>query len=179
MASRSLIVLVVVLACAVAVAVAALVCSGGFSAAGDPTFAVEVHGLKFASPVAYSAPASAGTDALLLVHPADAKPGGEKMSLTAIAFPKDCGMSDAEILEYAATTFLATSTSGKPVERTFLGKKATGQSLEKTIPAPARAEVYVVTKENGDKVFLGFVFSPSFAKEAEKAIADAAATLKE
>jgi hypothetical protein len=179
MASRSSVALVVFLVCAGAVAVAALFYSGIFAAAGDPAFAVDVHGLKFASPVAFSAPSPAGTDALLLVHPADAKPGGEKMSLTAVAFPKDCGMSDDEILDYATTTFLATSASGKPVERTFLGKKVTGQALEKKIPAPSLAESYVVTEKNGDKVFFGFVFSSAFAKEAEKVIADAATTLKE
>jgi hypothetical protein len=179
MASRSAIVIAAILVCSGAIAVAVLIFSGVFAAAGAPPSAIEVHGLKFASPIAFSAPASAGIDALLLVHPADAKSGEEKMSLTAAAFPKDSGMSDGEILEYATTTFLATPASGKPVERTFLARKVAGQALEKKIPSPSLAEVYVVTKKNGDKVFLGFVFSPAFAKEAEKAIADAATTLKE
>ncbi len=101
------------------------------------------------------------------------------MSLTAVAFPKDSGMSDAELLDYVKTTFLATSASGKPVERTFLGKPVKGQALEKKIPAPSSAEIYVVTKKNGDKVVLGFVTSPGFAKEAQEAIAGIAATMKE
>lgn len=157
---------------------AALVAAGPASAAG-PAPAVEVHGLKFVPPIAFSAPAPAGLDALLVVHPADAKAGGEKMSLTAVAFPKDSGLSDAELLAYVKTTFLATSASGRPLERTFLGKPVKGQALEKKVPAPSNAETYVVTKKNGDKVVLGFVFSPGFAKEAQEAIAGIASTMKE
>jgi len=157
---------------------ATLIHAASESAAGPPS-AVEVHGLEFTPPIAFSAPAPAGFDALLVVHPADAKAGGEKVSLTAVAFPKDSGMSDAELLEYVKTTFLATTSSGKPIERTFLGKPVKGQALEKKIPAPSSAEVYVVTKKNGDKVVLGFVTSPGFAKEAQEAIAGIAATMKE
>ena len=162
----------------VLVLAAALIGALPASAAGPPS-AVEVHGLKFTPPIAFSAPAPAGLDALLVVHPADAKAGGEKVSLTAVAFPKDSGMSDVELLDYVKTTFLATSATGKPVARTFLGKKVTGQTLEKKIPAPSNAEVYVVTKKKGDKVVLGFVYSAGFAKEAEEAIAGIAATMKE
>ncbi len=156
----------------------ALIGAAPASAAGPPS-AVEVHGLKFTPSIAFSAPASAGLDALLVVHPPDAKAGGEKVGLTAVAFPKDSGMSDAELLDYVKTTFLATSASGKPVERTFLGKPVKGQALEKKIPAPSSAEIYVVTKKKGDKVVLGFVYSPGFAKEAQEAIAGIAATMKE
>ncbi len=157
---------------------AALVAAGPAPAAGPPS-TVEVHGLTFTPPIALSAAAPAGLDALLVVHPPDAKAGGETLSLTAVTFPKDSGMSDAELLDYVKTTFLATSASGKPIARTFLGKPVKGQALEKKIPAPSSAEIYVVTKKNGDKVVLGFVFSPAFAKEAQEAIAGIAATMKE
>lgn len=144
-----------------------------------PPGGIEVHGLKFSPPIAFSAPAPAGLDALIVVHPPDAKTGAEKVSLTAVAFPKDSGMSDAELLDYVKTTFLATTVSGKPVERAFLGKPVKGQALEKKIPAPSNAEIYVTTKKSGDKVVLGFVFSPGFAREAREAIAGIAATMKE
>jgi hypothetical protein len=179
MAYRSTITIVAILVFSGAIAVAILIFSGIFADASDPPPAIDLHGLKFAPPIAFSAPAEAGLDAMRIVHPADTKSGGEKMSLTAVAFPKDSGMSDDEILGYVTTTFLAASTSGKPVERMFLGKKVTGQALEKTIPAPSLAEVYVATKKNGDKVVFGFVFSPAFAKEAEKVIAGIVATLQE
>ena len=146
--------------------------------AGTPA-AIELHGLKAAPPIPFSAPENAGLDALRVVHPADAKTGGEKLSLTAVAFPKDSGMTDAELLDYVKTTFLATSDAGKPVERTLLGKKVKGQALEKKIPSPSIAEVYVATKKTGDKVVLAFVLSPDFAKEAQEAIAGIAATMKE
>lgn len=163
----------------IVLAFAAALIAAGPAPAADPPSAVEIHGLKFTPPIAFSAPAPAGLDALLVVHPPDAKAGGEKVSLTAVAFPKDSGMSDAELLDYVKTTFLATSASGKPVERTFIGKPVKGQALEKKIPAPSNAEIYVVTKKNGDKVVLGFVFSPGFSKEAQEAIAGIAATMKE
>ena len=140
---------------------------------------IELHGLKAAPPVPFSAPEKAGLDALLVVHPADAKAGGEKLSLTAVAFPKDSGMSDAELLDYVTTTFLATSDTGKPVERTLLGKKAKGRAIEKKIPSPSIAEVYIATKKAGDKVVLAFVFPASFAMEAEAAISAIAESLKE
>jgi len=147
--------------------------------AGEAPIAIEFHGLKCASPIAFSAPVSAGLDALRVIHPADAKSGGGKMSLIAVTFPKDSGMSDAELLEYVGTTFLAASTPGKPVARTLLGKKVAGQAMEKKIPSPSLTEIYVATKKNGNKVVIGFVFIPTFAKEAEKAIAGIAATMKE
>ena len=156
----------------------ALIAAAPASAAGPPS-AVEIHGLKFIPPVAFSAPAPAGLDALLVVHPADSKSGGEKLSLTAVAFPKDSGMSDAELLDYVKTTFLAASDSGRPVERTLLGKKVNGQALEKKIPSPSLAQVYVATKKGGDKVVLAFVFTPGFANEAEAAIAAITGSLKE
>ncbi len=140
---------------------------------------LELHGLKATAPVAFSAPEKAGLDALRVVHPADAKEGGEKLSLTAVAFPKDSGMTDPELLDYVASTFLGASGPGKPVERTILGKTAKGRAFEKKIPSPSLAEVFVATKKEGGKVVLAFVFSPSFAKEAEAAVAAIAESLKE
>lgn len=160
-------------------ALAAFALATGPVRAENPLHAVEVHGLRFTPPIPFSAPAPAGLDALLVVHPADAKSGGERISLTAVAFPKDSGMTDADLLDYVKMTFLAASTSGRPVERTLLGRKVKGEALEKKIPSPSLAEVYVATRKNGDKVVLGFVFSPGFATEAEKAIAGIAATLAE
>lgn len=148
-------------------------------AAGGPPAALDLHGLKLTPPIPFSRPARAGLDALVVRHPAEAKPGGEKMSLTAVAFAKDSGMSDAELLDYVKTTFLATSAPGRPVARTFVGARVAGQALVKKIPAPAGAEVYVLTKKNGAKVVLAFVFASGFAPQAEKVITAIAATLKE
>ena len=157
---------------------AAVLSAAPIASAAGPA-AVQLHGLSAEAPIPFSAPDDAGLDALRVVHPADAKAGGEKLSLLAVAFPKDSGMSDAELLDYVKTTFLATSAAGTPVERTLLGKKVTGQALEKKIPAPSLAQVYVATKKGGDKVVLAFVFAPGFASEGEAAIAAIAGSLKE
>ncbi|MBU4268121.1 MAG: hypothetical protein KJ808_04655 [Acidobacteria bacterium] len=143
----------------------------------------KIHDLTFVSTLELSVPEPAGLDALLIVHPKDAKSGVEKMSITAVRFPADAvgagGMSDAELLEYVKTVFLATSRPGTPVERTFLARKVLGEALEKSIPTPARAEVYVVSLKTGAKVVLGFVFAPDFAAQAGQVIAEVAASLRE
>ncbi len=152
----------------------------GFAVSGQIT---KIHDLTFVSTLEFSAPGSAGLDALLIVHPKDAKSGVEKMSITAVRFPADAvgagGMADAELLEYVKTVFLATSRAGTPVERTFLARKVLGEVSEKSIPKPARVEVYVIPLKTGDKVVLGFVFAPEFAVQAGQVIAEVAASLSE
>jgi hypothetical protein len=149
-------------------------------AAGYPT---KMHGLSFATSAEFSAPAAVGLDALRIVFPRDAKAGAEKMSLTAVRFPAEAvgagGMTDAELLEYVKTAFLASSGPGKPSERIFLKQKVAGQAFEKSIPKPERAEVYIVQLKSGDKVVLGFAFSADFAAQAAQAIGEAAASLRE
>jgi len=148
-----------------------------------PGQSIKMHDLTFNTTIEFSAPISAGLDALLMVHPKDAKSGVEKMSITAVRFPADAvgtgGMSDAELLEYVKTVFLATSRPGTPVERTFLARKVLGEVLEKSIPTPSRAEVYVVSLKTGAKVVLGFVFAPDFAAQAGQVITEVEASLKE
>lgn len=162
---------------ALAIALAAV---PAFAAAGH---AVEMHGLRFAVSLEFSAPAEAGLDALRVDYPKNAKPGAEKMSITVVRFPADAvgagGMSDAELLDYVKTAFLAATAAGKPVERTFLARKAKGEALEKSIPAPARAELYVVALKTGEKAVFAFAFAPDFAAEAGRAIGEVAATLTE
>lgn len=140
---------------------------------------LELHGLRSTPPIPFSAPEAAGLDAVRVVHPAAAKAGGEKLAVTAVAFPKDSGMTDAELLEYVKTAFLGASAPGRKVVRTFLGREVSGQALEWKVPAPSLAEVYVVTKKDGDKVVLAFVFAPDFADKAGPAIAGTAATMTE
>lgn len=143
----------------------------------------KMHDLTFNTTIEFSAPGSAGLDALLMVYPKDAKSTAEKMSITAVRFPADAvgagGMADAELLEYVKTTFLATSVAGTPVERTFLTQKIKGEALVKSIPVAARAEVYVVSLKTGAKVVLGFVFAPDFAVQAGQVISEVAASLSE
>ena len=143
----------------------------------------KMHGLTFATIPEFSAPEPAGLDALRIVHPEDAKPGTERMSITMVNFAADAvgegGMSDVELLEYVKTTFLATSTAGTLVERTFFAQKIGGEAFGKSIPNPARGEVYVVPLKTGDKVVLGFIFAPEFAAQAGQVIVEVAASLRE
>jgi hypothetical protein len=152
----------------------------GFAIPGQIT---KIHELTFNTTFEFSAPAPAGLDALLMVHPKDAKSGVEKMSITAVRFPADAvgagGMSDAELLEYVKTTFLATSVAGTLVERAFLTQKIRGEALMKSIPVPAQAEVYVVLLKTGVKIVLGFVFATGFAAQAGQIISEVAASLSE
>ncbi|MCK7511299.1 MAG: hypothetical protein MZV70_49420 [Desulfobacterales bacterium] len=155
--------------------------AAGFAAvAGHPAV---MCGLSFFSALDFSAPAEAGLDAQRIVFPRDAVPGAEPMSITAVRFPAEAvgagGMSDAELLDYVKTAFLATTAAGGPLERTFLGRKSAGEAFAKTIPVPSRAEIYVVALQNGDKVVFGFVFSAEFAARAEQTIAEVAASLGE
>ncbi len=167
-------ILSIVLALAVAAA------ANAAPAAGHPT---KMHGLSFATTAEFSPPAETGLDALRIVFPREAKAGAEKMSLTAVRFPAEAvgagGMADAELLEYVKTAFLAASGPGKRSERTFLGRKVAGQAFEKSIPRPERAEVYIVPLKSGDKVVFGFAFAADFAAQADQAIGEAAASLRE
>lgn len=159
---------------------AALLAAAGFAAAGHET---KMHGLRFVTALEFSAPEKAGLDALLVFTPREARAGAEKMSVTAVRFPKDAvgegGMSDAELLEYVKAAFMAETGTGEPAEREFLGRKVIGESFAKTIPAPARAEIYVLGLKSGDKVVLGFAFAPGFAAQAAQAITEISATLAE
>lgn len=145
--------------------------------------AVEMHDLRFTVTPEFSVPGEAGLDALRAVLPKDAKPGAEKMSITAVRFPAEAvgagGMSDAELLDYVKTAFLAATGAGKPVERIFLAQKAKGEAFERSIPVPMRAEAYVVALKTGDKVVLAFAFTPEFAAEAGRVIDEAAGSLRE
>ncbi len=153
--------------------------AAALTAFGVSPAVLDLHGLKSTPSIPFSAPEPAGLDAVRVVHPPGAKPGGEKLALTAVAFPKDSGMTDSELLDYVKTTFLATSAPGRRVVRTFLGREVAGEGLQKKVPAPSAAEVYVVTKKGGDKVVLAFVFEPGFADRTEQAIAAIASTMKE
>jgi hypothetical protein len=158
----------------------ALAAATGFAAAGH---AVEMHGLRFAVTPEFSVPEAAGLDALRIVLPKDARPGAEKMSITMVRFPAEAvgagGMSDAELLDYVKTAFLAATGAGKPIERIFLAQKARGEALEKSIPVPSRAEAYVVALKTGDKIVFAFAFVPEFAAEAGRVIGEAAESLRE
>lgn len=160
--------------------VLALACLCVAALAAAPGHPVRLHGIRFTSPLPFSAPSPAGLDALTVVHPKEARPGTERMSLTAVRFAAgEPGMTDGELIEYVKSTFLATTAPGKPQARSFLGRKVPGNVVDKKIPAPARAETYLVPLKGGARLVLGFVYAPDFAPQAEAAIAQIAASMAE
>jgi hypothetical protein len=162
-------------------ALLAIVTCSGLTAA--PGYFNKLYGFTFTTAIEFSAPVKAGLDALLISYPKVAKPGTETMSITAVRFPPEAigagGMSDVELLEYVKTSFLATSGAGLPVERTFLSHLIKGEALKKSIPVPSRVEIYVVPLKSGEKVVIGFVFTPEFSAQAGPVIAEVASSLRE
>ncbi len=151
--------------------------------AAGKKYACTLHGLTFESGAEFSAPQKAGLDALLAVHPRKAKPGKEKMGIMAVLYSretqKSMGMKDAGLLDYTRSVFLGVVKAGKPIERVFAGKKVRGDAAEKKIPVPMTVETYVLTLANGSRVGIAFNYIPQFKAEAEKIIAEIAASIRE
>jgi len=122
------------------------------------TFPNQWRNVSFETPTAFSKPVDAGMDAVAFTAPPDSKPGNARMTITLVAVPKDMkesfGNSDAEVLNYIKTTFLGASNQGKPVERSFLGRKVVGESLASSIPKKVEHEVFLVPLANGDAMAL-------------------------
>jgi hypothetical protein len=141
--------------------------------------------VSFKTPVAFSSPQKAGLDAVALVHPPESGLGKGLMEITLVAVPKDMqesmGNNDAEILSYVKATFLAsTAPSAKSVERSFLGRKVTGEAQSSSIPKPGELELYLIPLSGGDKVAVGFKRDNAMPKEkAESVINTVAQSFKE
>lgn len=154
-----------------------------FLSGGIKMFTTTLSGIEFKTSHEFSEPLKAGLDTYLLTYPKSVKPEDEKMSLT-LAFlsakaQKEMGMTDSELLQYAKTTFLATSKPGNPQKLDFFGKSVSGEILQKKIPAPSTLEVFLLPLKNGDKMVIGFSYAGSFAAEAKKIILEISGSLKE
>lgn len=151
--------------------------------AAEKKYACSLHGLTFESSAEFSAPEKAGLDALMVLHPRKAKPGKEKLGITAVLYTrgtqKAMGMGDAALLSYTRTTFMGAAAPGKPIERVFAGKKVRGDVVEKKIPVPTTIETYVLTLSNGSKVGISFNYIPQFKADADRIIAEIAASIRE
>lgn len=151
--------------------------------AAGKKYSCTLHGLTFESGVEFSAPEKAGLDAFMVLHPRKAKPGKEKMGIMAVLYTretqKSMGMKDAGLLDYTRSVFMGVVKAGKPIERVFAGKKVRGDVAEKKIPVPMTVETYVLTLANGSRVGISFNYIPQFKAEAEKIIAEIAASIRE
>jgi len=118
------------------------------------TFPNQWRNVSFDTPTAFSKPVDAGMDAVAFTAPPDSNPGNARMTITLVAVPKDMkeslGNSDAEVLNTVKTTFLGASNAGKPVERSFLGRKIAGEILASSIPNKVEHEIFLVPLSSGD-----------------------------
>ncbi len=146
---------------------------------------VVMHGFCFRSPLPLSAPQLSGTDALVVMHPAGAQPGGELFSLTAVRFPLEvtdtkAGMTPAELRAYVRSTFLAAAPlGGEPMRRRLLGRWVEGESFTTSIPAPSLGEVVVLRRRDGDSVVFGFKVRRDWADRGRELITAISASLRE
>jgi hypothetical protein len=165
------------------IVVSVCIVSAVMAGAAEKKKVCSLHGLKFESSVEFSSPAKAGVDALMMHHPRIARPGKEKLGITAVLYTRDAqklmGMGDAGLLNYTKSVFLGVATAGKPIERVFAGKKVMGDVVEKKIPAPMTVETYVLTLSNGGKVGISFHYIPAFKADAERVITEIGASMKE
>jgi hypothetical protein len=149
---------------------------------GQPASATQSYNnawgkVTFETPLPLSPPMDIGIDAVTLSSPT--------MEIILVAVTKEMqeafGNNDGDILEYIKTTFFAVS--GPPtatVDRTFLGKKYTGEKHAATIPQPKILEIHLLTLKSGDKLALVMSHGNSLSDDdAEKVAAMIAATLKE
>ena len=141
--------------------------------------------VSFKTPIAFSSPQEIGLDAVALLHPPESGLGKAQMEITLVAVPKDMqesmGNKDAEIMSYVKATFLAsTLPAAKSVERSFLGRKVTGEAQSSSIPKPGELELYLIPLSGGDKVAVGFKRDNAMPKDkAESVINTVAQSFKE
>jgi len=144
----------------------------------------QIHGLEIVSEIELSKPEKVGMNAYQLSYPKTAQPGQEQFSVTMVLLSKEAGMqigkNDQELLQYAKSTYFGYAKAGKAVQRDILSKKTAGELCEKKIPVASTAEVYILTKKNGDKIVLGFYYTKQKKlEEIEKIVAKIAAGIKE
>jgi hypothetical protein len=142
-------------------------------------------GVRFATPVPFSAPESIGMGAVALSHPPDAGPGEVACEIVLCHMPaamrEAMGGEDGSLLEYAKSTFLGTSRPAEgSVERVILGAPSTGQTLSSKIPRPGRLEVHLVPLADGARLAVAVrTFGDASADLGETVMATLAGSLAE
>ncbi len=142
--------------------------------------------IAFSTPVAFSAPQEIGMDAVTLLLPPDATPGGGRLEITLVSIPKvmreGMGMkSDDELAGYVKSTFLGTAKPAeKTVERTFMGKKVAGGVQEVKIPRKAELTLFLIPLSGEDTLALALVRDAAVpADEAESVLGTISRTFSE
>ena len=145
-------------------------------------FTYAIFSLLFTSTYKLSGPEKVGLDAKSFIYE---ESGKENLSATFVLFSvgaqESMEMNDAELLNYAKSTFLGTSKAASSFkERDVLGKKSAGEVLSTSIPVASDLEIHFITLQNGDKICIGFKSIKEMAeKTREDLILEILGSLKE
>jgi len=120
-----------------------------------------ILGLTFNTSVTLSSAKSIGVNAQEFEYPANVEEDKVLLQIIFVKFDaqsqKELKMSDAELLNYAKTTFLGT---GKPAEnfkeRQIIGSKSKGEVLKTKIPTLSNIEIHLITLNNSTKFAIAF-----------------------
>jgi hypothetical protein len=152
--------------------------------ADDP----ETHaalGVRFQTPVPFSAPESIGLDAVALSNPPGAAPADVACEIVLCRMSADMeeafGGDAGALLDYVKATFLATTEPAEGmVERTFVGQPSSGQTLTTAIPRPGRLEVHLVPLADGERLAVAVrSFDGAPAELADTVMATVAESLRD
>ncbi len=153
--------------------------------AGESLHPVRWDGIAFDTPVAFSAPAEIGLDAVALVSPAEAAPEEAAMELRLVRIPADMleafGGDAGLVMDYVKADFFGTTLPGvHATERVFLGRTVAGSSQDTTIPRKGVMETYLVPLSGGAHVAIALWRCDDTSADASEATMSAlAASLRE
>lgn len=118
----------------------------------------QVFELTFETENFVSTPEKLGLDAIMLSWP---ETECALISMCIVQFSKamqhDTQMSNAELLQYAKTTFLGTSKIAvETKQRTILGVPSIGEIILSKIPIPSQLEIHFFETSSGTKYCVAF-----------------------
>ncbi len=142
-----------------------------------------VFSMAFNSSFVLSERENIGVEAQQFIYPADATE--DKILLQAIFVKFDVeaqtklNMTDAELINYAKTTFLATGKAAESLkERKIMGNISAGEILKTKIPIPSNIEIHLITLPDTTKLAISFKSVSSIdASELEKIIDEITSSL--
>lgn len=123
---------------------------------------VVAQGVTFTTPVPFSEPIPMGTDAVGILYPATATPGGQQFLIRLIKFTPDSlqasYLSDTELASYVRFRFLGSSGQAQGVrERLLLNNYLQGDvQLKRQSNKVAYVELYTVQLANGQRLAIAF-----------------------
>lgn len=123
---------------------------------------VAAQGVTFTTPVPFSEPIPMGTDAVGVLYPATATPGGQQFLIRLINFTPDSlqasYLSEPELASYVRYRFLGSSGQAQGIrERLLLGNYLQGDvQLKRQSNKVAYVELYLVQLTNGQRLAIAF-----------------------